>query len=377
MKKLWSRIDKPLFILTIIFTLLGLVMIYSSSSISSVLRYDRPSYYFFEKQLIFVILSFICGIFILKTPTKYYKGISYFLLLVFSLILVSLVTKKILTNNASSWYYIGSFGFQPSEFVKSFSILTMAFYYGKLFQKGYNNIISIFIPIVIYVACAVLIMLQPDLGSALIYAGIIGAMFLSLPFKEKFLVKAKRIIPIVAVVLLYFLLFGSSFLNQQQSSRLNFQNPCSRYTDETGYQVCNGFIAIKNGGLFGMGLGNSTQKYLYLPESHTDFIFPIIVEELGLVVGVLVILGYIFMLLRIYKISKKATNLRNQLICYGVFIYFSLHMIINLVGITALLPLTGVPLPFLSYGGSFIVNVLCMTFVCQRICYETNTENLK
>ena len=131
---------------------------------------------------------------------------------------------------------------------------------------------------------------------------------------------------------------------------------------------------MKNGGLFGVGLGNSTQKYLYLPESHTDFIFPIIVEELGLCVGVLIILMYGYMLYRIYLISKKSTNLRNQIICYGVFVYLALHILINLVGITALLPLTGVPLPLLSYGGSFAINVICMIFIVERIAFENSTE---
>ena len=142
--------------------------------------------------------------------------------------------------------------------------------------------------------------------------------------------------------------------------------------DDTGYQVCNGFIAFHNGGLFGVGLGNSTQKYLYLPEAHTDFIFPIIVEELGLFVGILVILGYFYILYRILKLAKKADCIRNQIICYGTFIYFLLHLLINFLGILALIPLTGVPLPFLSYGGSFCFNIIAMMFVLQRISIETS-----
>ena len=107
MRKVWSRIDKPLFIIFMVLILLGLVMIYSSSSISSVLRYDKPSYYFFEKQLVFIIGAFIVGYFIMKTPTKFYKGIAYLGLVVFSLLLFFLITKRVITNNASSWYKIG------------------------------------------------------------------------------------------------------------------------------------------------------------------------------------------------------------------------------------------------------------------------------
>ena len=371
---MWSRIDKPLFIVFAILLLLGLVMVYSSSSISSVLRYDKPSYYFFEKQLIFVIGAFILGYFIMKTPTKFYKGIAYVGLIAFSLLLFSLITKRIVTNNASSWYKVGFLSIQPSEFIKSFSILTMGFFYGRYFSRKNPNIIGALIPMAIYILCAILIVLQPDLGSAAIYSGIVGAIFLSLPFKEKYMKYVKYGSLIVVFIALYILLFHSSALTHTQESRLNYKNPCSRYTQETGYQVCNGFIAIKNGGFFGVGLGNSTQKYLYLPESHTDFIYPIIVEELGLIVGVLIIIAYAYMLYRIFLISKKATNLRNQIICYGVFIYLSLHILINLVGVTALLPLTGVPLPLLSYGGSFIINVISMIFIVERIALETNVE---
>ena len=377
MKKILLKIDKPLLISFIILTAFGLLMIYSSSSISAVLRYNKPSYYFFEKQLIFVLIALFVGfVFVLKTPTKYYKGVATLGLVLSLIVLISLITKRVLTNNASSWYRLGPVSIQPSEFVKSFSILTMGFFYGKYFSRKNISLIGAFIPLAFYIACAILIMLQPDFGSAAIYAGIVGAIFLTLPFKEKAMKYFKYAALGVVAIGLYILLFNSSMLTHTQESRFNFKAPCSRYTQETGYQVCNGFIAIKNGGLFGVGLGNSTQKYLYLPESHTDFIFPIIVEEMGLVVGIVIIMVYAFMLYRIYLLSRQATNLRNQIICFGVFIYLSLHILINLVGITALLPLTGVPLPLLSYGGSFAVNVILMLFVVERIAYETNVERL-
>lgn len=377
MKKILLKIDKPLLISFIILTAFGLLMIYSSSSISAVLRYNKPSYYFFEKQLIFVLIALFVGfVFVLKTPTKYYKGVATLGLVLSLIVLISLITKRVLTNNASSWYRLGPVSIQPSEFVKSFSILTMGFFYGKYFSRKNISLIGAFIPLAFYIACAILIMLQPDFGSAAIYAGIVGAIFLTLPFKEKAMKYFKYAALGVVAIGLYILLFNSSMLTHTQESRFNFKAPCSRYTQETGYQVCNGFIAIKNGGLFGVGLGNSTQKYLYLPESHTDFIFPIIVEEMGLVVGIAIIMVYAFMLYRIYLLSRQATNLRNQIICFGVFIYLSLHILINLVGITALLPLTGVPLPLLSYGGSFAVNVILMLFVVERIAYETNVERL-
>ena len=139
--------------------------------------------------------------------------------------------------------------------------------------------------------------------------------------------------------------------------------------------MCNGFIAIKNGGLFGLGFGNSTQKYLYLPEAHTDFIFPIICEELGSIVGAIIINGYGIMLWRILFIAKHANNVRNSIIAYGTFIYLALHILVNLLGVLALIPLTGVPLPLLSYGGSFTLNALILLFLALKKYHSLNQDH--
>lgn len=127
---------------------------------------------------------------------------------------------------------------------------------------------------------------------------------------------------------------------------------------------------MNNGGLFGVGLGNSTQKYLYLPEAHTDFIFPIVVEELGSICGAIIILLYLFMLFRILKIAKQAKDLTGSLIAYGTFTVILLHLIINFGGILALIPLTGVPIPLLSYGGSATLNTLILIFLTLRVSVE-------
>ena len=134
---------------------------------------------------------------------------------------------------------------------------------------------------------------------------------------------------------------------------------------------------MHNGGLFGTGLGNSTQKYLYLPEAHTDFIFAILVEELGLIAGILVIIGYILILYRIVKIAKNSYTLRGSILAYGTFALILLHLLINFLGILAVIPLTGVPVPLLSYGGSFTINTLIMLFVVQRVAIENNIAKSK
>ena len=180
-----------------------------------------------------------------------------------------------------------------------------------------------------------------------------------------------------SIGLLILTLSGKSILTKGQLDRFNFSHPCDRYTEKTGYQVCNGLIAMSSGGLTGVGLNNSTQKRLYLPESHTDFIFPIIVEELGLIAGVIIILMYLVLLLRIRNIGKHGENIHCGLIGYGVYWYISLHVVVNILGVLALIPLTGVPLPFLSYGGSFTMNLIAILLLEQKCCVESKTLKLR
>lgn len=379
MRKLLSKMDIPLLLIMLIFIVLGLTMIYSASSVSSVVRYGYAPYHFFVRQAIFVGVSLFVGFtLIIRLPTRTYGALAWPLLIAIILALVLLFIKGEVTNNAQSWYDFGFFSLQPSEFAKSILIVFMAVFYNKLQYKKSKNIYSYLIPLAAGALIAGLVIMQPDLGSAAIIAGIVFLTFISIPLVKNNMIRFIKIIAIGLVIGLIVLLYsGADFLNSMQIDRLTFQNPCSRYTETTGYQVCNGFIAINNGGLFGVGLGNSTQKYLYLPESHTDFIFPIIVEELGLIVGILIILGYVFMLYRILKIAKSSENLRCSVLAYGTFWFLTLHILVNLLGILALIPLTGVPLPFLSYGGSFTVNVIIMLFVVERVNIENNINKTK
>ncbi len=380
MKKVLSKIDLPLLALMIVYSILGLIMILSASSVSAVLRYNVSTYYFFLRQLLFVGFSFCAGFIILKLKKMYYSFFAplYMLLIIASL--VGLFFYGIVTNNAQSWYRIGFFNFQPVEFAKSAIIIYMAVFYHKTIKRKNANLYYNLIPISLAGIIFILVARQPDLGGALIIGGITFFIFLSLPFAKQNALKLIKVLGVGVILAVGIVLYsGSSLLSEGQISRLLvFKNPCSRYIEKTGYQVCNGYIAIHNGGLFGVGLGNSTQKYLYLPEAHTDFIFPIVVEELGAIVGIVILMGYILMLYRILKIGKEARgNVRNMILCYGTFIYIFLHIIVNLMGALALIPLTGVPLPFLSYGGSYTINLILMLFLVQRVAIENKSMNFQ
>lgn len=380
MKEIFKKLDKPLLILTIILSALGLVMIFSSSSIAAVLQYGQTEYYFFSKQAMFIAIGFILSIVIYNIPTKWYKGLSILGLGLIILVLIGLKTYGQVTNSARSWFKIAGFSIQPSEFAKTIIILYLATWYGS--KKKFKSIYDTFIPLIPCVIIFFLVASEPDLGTACIIASICMFIFFTLPFEKNIIMTSIKIVTITGIVGgLVFLNSNSSFIDKlltsTQASRFNFKNPCSRYLEETGYQVCNGYIAINNGSVLGVGLGKSTQKYLYLPEAHTDFIFPIIVEELGLIGGCIVLLLYMFLLYRILVIARNAKTLRGSIIAFGTFAFILTHIIVNLGGLLALIPLTGVPLPFLSYGGSFILNLFILLALTQRVAIENKKKGNK
>ncbi len=372
MRKKFAKIDRPLFIVTIAFFIFGLIMILSASSMESYMRYNFSPYHYFFRELIFLGIGMAGFLFTILFHTKNYKKMDIFLIILSIILLVGLFFIGYTSNNARSWYKLGPLTLQPSEFAKLAVIIYLACYYDK--NKDKMDVQwDIIKPIFFVVIIAGLIAIQPDMGTALIIMLITLFIFYAVPISKKSRSMFNKIfvggVIIVGIVLIT---YGSKLLQSYQLERFNFIDPCERYQEDSGYQLCNSFIAFKNGGVGGQGLGDSTQKYLYLPESYTDFIYPIIVEEGGLIVGIIIILAYMFVLFRIIKITRKANNLRNSLICYGVFAYFVTHIFINLFGVMGMIPLTGVPLPFLSYGGSYTICTMIALGLVQRVAYESN-----
>ena len=374
-KDIIKNLDKPLFFLTLVLFILGLVMVFSASNVTSYMNGGSPYAYFFRQGL-FLIVSFIFCIFMIKFNTKLYGIVSNLLLIVFVAILILLLIYGSATNYAISWIPIGPFTLQPSEFIKVIMIVFMARFY-EIHEKRLNNFFIAIIPLIIGVIITFLIMLQPDLGTAIIFAVLTGLMFFSSPVSKTIKLKVIALFAgMVLVVLAVLIMSGGSILQARQLERFNFTRPCDRLLD-TGNQVCNGYIAINNGGLTGIGLGNSTQKYLYLPYPYTDFIFAVIVEELGLVVGIAIILAYLYLLYKILKIGRESYTNRGALLCYGVAVYIFLHISINLMGLFGLMPMTGVPLPFMSYGGSFTLCLMVSLAIVQRVNIENKLRDKK
>ena len=368
MKKIIKYVDKPLLIVSVLLFIIGLIMVFSASNVTAYMSHDVSPYNYFIKQAVFLGVGLIMALIMIKFTTKAYGVFSWGLLLIIIISLLMLLVIGQAKNRAISWYDLGPISIQPSEFAKVITIVWLARYYEK--NKKMTSYTKSLFPIGVCLLITFLIFVQPDLGTAIIYTAIVGVMFLAAPIIKE--IKTKTIFALLGLIVFAGIVLigsGKTVLLERQLERFDFTNPCDKLLT-TGNQVCNCYIAINNGGLTGVGLGNSTQKYLYLPEPYTDFIFAIIVEELGIIFGVGIIIMYIFLLYRILKIGRDSPTNRGALLCYGVAVYIFLHIAINLLGIFGLMPMTGVPLPFMSYGGSFTICLIAALTIVQRVSVE-------
>ncbi len=369
MRKIIKYIDKPLLLVTLVLFIFGLIMVFSASNVTAYMSHAVSPYNYFIKQGVFLLIGFVLFLVMIRFNTKSYGFFSWGLLLIGIASLVTLLIIGTAQNQAISWFDLGFFSVQPSEFIKVITIVFLAYYYERN-SKYLNKWGKCLFPMAICAVIAGLIFIQPDLGTTIIYCAIVSSIFFVVPIAKE--IKYKTIfagLGIVTVVVFSLIGSGKGVLLERQLDRFDFSRPCDKILDN-GNQVCNCYIAINNGGLTGVGLGNSTQKYLYLPEPYTDFIFAIIVEELGVVTGVILILLYIFVLFRILWIGRKSPNNRGAIMCYGVATYIFVHIVINLMGIMGLMPMTGVPLPFMSYGGSFTICLIAALTIVQRVSVE-------
>lgn len=379
--KLLKSLDKPLLIASAALFIFGLLNIVTASSRAAVVNYDVSIYYYFYRQLIFIVLGLIGGFIIIKTDTKYYKVIVPVLFVtVIALNLWALTFEEL--AGSKNWIDLKIIKLQPSEFSKPIIITLLALMFEKNYRKlrtlnikHYDIIGSMILTAMIIPA---IIFLQKDFGTLLIVLFIIFMMFISSPILK--IDKIKTFILMVAVfalALLVIYLKQGYILNEARISRFtSFLDPCGNY-EKGGYQVCNSYIAINDGGLWGLGIGKSKQKYSYIPEPHTDSAFAIIAEEYGIYRTIFIFILYGVVLYRIAVIGAKASTLRGRYICVGVLSYIFAHIFVNLGGMFGVIPLTGVPLPFLSYGGSFVLSLLASLSIVQRIAIETKNKKVK
>ena len=390
LRKFIGDMDKLSLILTIALYGFGLFSIVSASTREAVNNLDKSVYYYFGRQGLILLLCTIVYIFILFIPTKAYRWgnfviIKFLWILVFGLNLF-MILQGSSNRGANNWLSLPIIGFQlqPGELAKPILIVSISLMLeaatGYFINKKIKHNAGIIMVLLVGTVTALLIMLQKDMGTAVINLAIFGVLFLSSPiqFKEKF--KTIAICVIMLLVGVFGLsLTGKQALSEEQKSRVtSFWNPCSidKRNDE-GYQICNAYIAINLGGFSGVGVGKSTQKYSYIPEPHTDMIFSIIAEEDGFITGAIILLAYMILITKILMLSSKSQSISGKYICLGVATYIFCHIVLNLGGLFGLIPLTGVPLPFLSYGGSFALMLAISLAIVQRIHVEIKRYRIK
>ena len=379
--KILKDLDKPLLITTIVGFIFGLLTIVTASSRAAVVNYDVSIYYYFFKQLTFIIVGSIFALIILKTDSKRYKSIIPILFIVL-IILNIIALQSSGLKGSNNWIDLKFAKLQPSELSKPIIIAYLAIlfekYYRKLRTKNIPHYEMIGKIVIIALAIPAIVFLQKDLGTLLIMLIIIFVMFLSSPILKIEKLKYGAFLLLIGTIAFgIYAAASGDLINDARKSRFSsWLDPCGKY-ETGGYQVCNSYIAINDGGLTGLGIGKSKQKYSYIPEPHTDSAFAIIAEEYGVIGCTFIFLGYLLIIWRIIMISSKASSLRGRYICLGVATYIFAHILINMGGLFGLIPLTGVPLPFFSYGGSFAISLIVALAMVQRIHVETKNQKIK
>lgn len=333
---------RPLFYIPVILSLIGLVFIFEASAIRASSMFN-DSLFFLKHQFVWILAGFLLMIFFSFFDYRklYYFSVVLIGLSFFLLFLVLLPGIGSRAGGAQRWLDFGFFNLQPTELTK----LSIIIYLSSWFcYKEKRNFFTFIFLICILVF---LILLQPDLGTAII----VFSLSIILYYLAGFNIFNLFIFLPIALAGFYFLIIIAPYrLNRLMA----YLNP-SLDPQGIGYHINQIMISLSQGGIFGAGLFSSRQKYLYLPEAHTDSIFAIIAEELGLIGGLFIIFLYFVFVYKIYHLIRLAPDKLSRLLASGAFGYFNLHILINLAGMTGLFPLTGVPLSFLSYGGSNLI----------------------
>ena len=349
-KRIFKNMEWWIVIWGIALSIIGLIALFSATS--------EANYNEFTKQIVWIVISLVAMLVVMFIDYNMLVRISP-ILYVISIVLLILVLFTEPINGASSWFSIGDFAFQPSEFAKIAVILFLAFSMSKLQQRGKEEINKpwkLIVTISIVALPLLLIIMQPDYGTAAAYIMALALILFTAGISKKYIIAALLVIVILAPILYLYI------LPEHAKTRIEiFLNPESDPRG-AGYNVIQSKLAIGAGGLTGMGLlkGNQTQLG-YLHPKTTDFIFSVIGEEMGFIISTIVVVLYILIITKIIYIAKTAKDDEGSYISIGIAGIFLFHMIENIGMTMGLLPITGVPLLFVSYGGSsMIISFMCL-----------------
>jgi len=353
-----KRADLPLLICILILVIFGLIMVYDASVIQG-LKDFKDSYYYIRQQLIWVVLGVLSMIFFAQFDYKKFKPYALFLLSLSFLLLIAVFIPGfgVSGGGAHRWLRLGLITIQPAEIIK----LTGVIFLAAVFEKKAR-----LLPFLILIGGVTIVtaILQKDLGSTFVF--VLTATILYFAAKSPwwhFLVS----LPLGAIAL-FILIFTSNYRSKRVFA---FLDP---FSDVQGfsYHISQVLIALGSGGLLGLGLGHSRQKFEYIPQVSTDSIFGIVGEELGFLGSSLLIILFATVIIRGFKIAQNCQDNFGQILALGLTSWLGIQVVINISSMIALLPLTGVPLPFISYGGSALVANLTAVGILLNISKQTS-----
>src|SRR5450631_3549664 len=352
-------VDRWLFTVTMLLVFVGLVMVFSASAVMARERFGSP-YAFLSKQLIWAVAGLAAMVVTMRADYRRYKHPALvFSVMGFTTLLLISVFFLDRSHNTHRWIHAGGFSFQPSELAKPVLILFLAYFLesrAKTIDDVRNTLLPAAAPVLV---CLGLIVLQPDLGTAIACAGIAACILYVAGMRMRYFAYAFG----AALVPLYFLIFHVSW---RRDRILAFMNP---YADRqgTGFHIIQSLIAVGTGGVTGTGLMEGKQKLFYLPETHTDFIFAVTAEELGLWGSLLVVTLFGIFLYRGIRTALRTDDMFAKFLATGFTAMVVVQALFNISVVLAMMPAKGIPLPFISYGGSSLFITLASVGVLLNI----------
>lgn len=342
---------KQLLIIIIFFMVISIVFIYSSSFTTGIKKFSNAQYFLY-RQIIWYFIGFVAMVLTSKVGYKNIQKYRAYLFIGGVLALIAVLFLGIEINGSKRWFRLGPLSVQPAEFAKLFFIIWFAGFLDRLRKKEAEDL-AILIPSILMLGIyATLIVLERDLSTALHLCAVVFVM-------------------LIASKIRFVYIFGVSFIGLSLMALLIFNsgmraNRVTQYVEGMrkegvggGYQVVQSVIGIGNGGFIGAGYGKGLQKYFYIPELHTDFIFAVIAEELGFLMGSLPIISlYVWFMIVGFGIAKKSSCDYGKYLALGISSLVVLQALINLMVVSGMIPATGIPLPFVSSGGSSIASLM-------------------
>ncbi|SHM87956.1 FtsW/RodA/SpoVE family cell cycle protein [Gracilibacillus kekensis] len=368
MKRKTKTFDFLLMLPPLLLSGFGIVMIYSASMVTSVLVKGEPAYSMALKQGMWLVIGLVGFLFACFFNYKVYQKLTKWIVLGMLLALVAVELFGVTINYSKSWIHLGPLSVQPSELVKIGLIIYLAAIYTKKQAYIGDFFKAVLPPLAITSLLLALIIKQPDVGTAAIIFSIACTVIFSSGIKFRHL----SLLIFIGITIL--VAIGFQMVTDEKASRFTgayqpFEDP-----EDSGYQLIQSYIAIGTGGISGVGIGQGIQKLGYLTQAESDFIMAVVSEELGLFGVLFVLVNLSIIVLRGLFIAKKCENAFGSLLAIGISAMIGIQAIINLGAISGLLPITGVPLPFVSYGGTSLVVLLFSVGILNNIARHVNYQ---